>query len=137
MTTVTITKINKTERTSKKTGKPFTSLGIMTVEHGEKWLSSFDGKETAAWKEGDKVDIEITQNGEYLNFTVPKKEDKADQKLEKILNKLTGIGVDLEIIKGYVIPKTTRVVSDNAYPQESSGTAFDEPTEEELNAALA
>ena len=68
---VTITRISKKEKVSAK-GKPFTSLGLQTQEHGDKWLSGFDGKETRNWKIGDTVEIEVEQNGEYLNFTVPK-----------------------------------------------------------------
>lgn len=69
---VTLTAVNRTERVSKKTGKPFTSLGIKTQEHGDKWLSGFDGKQTRNWKDGDTVDIDVEQKGDYLNFSVPK-----------------------------------------------------------------
>lgn len=72
---VTLTAVNRKERVSSRTGKPFISLGIKTNEHGEKWLSGFDSKETKEWKSGDKVEIEVEQKGEYLNFSVPKKAD--------------------------------------------------------------
>lgn len=73
---VTITAMNKTPRISKKTGKAFVSLGIKTDQHGDAWLSGFAGKENEAWAVGDTVEIDIQQKGEYLNFSVPKKEDK-------------------------------------------------------------
>ncbi len=72
--TVKITKISRKERVSKRTGKPFTSLGILTEEYGERWLSGFDGKETERWVVGNTVDIEVEDTGEYLNFSVPRKD---------------------------------------------------------------
>lgn len=74
--TVTITKMNKTPRTSKRTGKAFTSLGLLTQEYGERWLSGFAGKENEHWKEGDKVEIIVEEKGEYLNFSLPKHADR-------------------------------------------------------------
>lgn len=71
---VTITRISRKEKISKKSGKPFISLGIITEEHGDKWLSGFDGKETESWVPGNKVEIEVEKKGDYLNFTVPKKD---------------------------------------------------------------
>ena len=69
---VTITSISRKDRVSQKTGKPFVSLGLKTQEHGDKWLSGFDGKQTRDWKVGDTVEIDVEQKGEYLNFSVPK-----------------------------------------------------------------
>ena len=68
---VTLTMVSRKEKTSSKTGRPFTSLGIRTQEHGEKWLSGFGNKDNAAWKIGDKVEIIVEQKGEYLNFSMP------------------------------------------------------------------
>ena len=59
-----------------KAGKPYKKLAIKTTEHGDKWLSGFQNKDNENWKEGDVVDIIVKQNGEYLNFDVPKTEDK-------------------------------------------------------------
>lgn len=58
-------------------GRPYTSLRIKSNEHGDKWLSGFDNPQTQNWKEGDTVEVEVTQKGEYLNFSVPKPQDKA------------------------------------------------------------
>lgn len=69
---VTLTALTRKQRTSSRTGKPFTSLGIKTQEHGEKWLSGFDNAQTKDWKQGDTVEIEVEQKGDYLNFSVPK-----------------------------------------------------------------
>src|ERR1700687_3657973 len=71
---VKITNVSRKERISNKTGKPFTSLGLQTEEYGEKWMSGFNNTQTANWKAGDTVEIEVEQKGEYLNFNVPRKD---------------------------------------------------------------
>lgn len=68
---VTITQVSRKERTA-KSGKPYTSLGLKTNEHGDKWLSGFGNKDNADWKAGDTVEIDVEQKGEYLNFSTPK-----------------------------------------------------------------
>lgn len=100
----TITFIKRTERTS-KAGKPFTSVSIKTQEHGEKYMSGFGNKDNAGWKVGDKVNIKVTPNGEYLNFETLKASEQSNEVLEKILNKLTGINLDIQIIKEAVLTK--------------------------------
>lgn len=64
-----------------KTGKPYSKLAIKTTQHGEKWLSGFKGKENENWKEGDQVDVIVTQNGEYLNYEVPKQTDRLEARV--------------------------------------------------------
>lgn len=76
---VTITKISRKDRVS-KAGKPFVSLGIMTKQHEERWLSGFDGPETKDWKIGDTVEIDVAEKGEYLNFTLPKKAPQTESR---------------------------------------------------------
>lgn len=66
--------LTRKQRTSTRTGKPFTSLGIKTDQHGDKWLSGFSNKDNEGWKEGDTVEIEVEQKDEYLNFTTPKRD---------------------------------------------------------------
>ena len=68
---VVLTAVYRKERTSTRTGRPFTSIGIKTQEHGEKWLSGFGNKDNAGWKTGDTVEILVEQKGEYLNFSMP------------------------------------------------------------------
>lgn len=72
-------------------GRPYTRMSIKVAEYGEKWISGFSNAVSKTWKEGDVVDVEIKQNGEYLNFETPKKEDisaKLNDKIELILTKL-------------------------------------------------
>ena len=76
---ITLTRVfrSKTKRDGTplvtSTGKPYTSLRIQCNEYGDKWLSGFDGQQTSSWKEGDTVEVEVEQKGDYLNFSVPKK----------------------------------------------------------------
>jgi len=87
---VTITNIKRTQRTS-KAGKPFTSVGIQTKEHGTKWLSGFANVDNADWEIGTTTEIEIEQKGEYLNFKMgnrdhgPAAKDPASAELKNIL----------------------------------------------------
>lgn len=80
---VTLTQVSRKERIS-KSGRPFTSLAIKTQEHGERWLSGFNNKDTAHWKIGDCVDIEPEQKGEYLNFKVPQRQIETNDTLRTI-----------------------------------------------------
>lgn len=81
MTKVTLTKIYTTDKDKSgnplksKTGNPYTRLSIQTKEYGDKWISGFQNKSNQNWKEGDTVEIIIKENGQYLNFETPNKED--------------------------------------------------------------
>ena len=72
-----------------KDGRPYTSVTIKVAEHGDKWISGFGNAVNANWRDGDEVELIITPKGEYLNFSMPKAEDKQNELSEKILNKLT------------------------------------------------
>ena len=88
---VVITAIKRTPRVSKTTGKEFTSVGIMTDQHGSKWLSGFANTENADWDIGQTVEIEVETKGDYLNFKIPKRDmspaakDPASAELKNIL----------------------------------------------------
>lgn len=72
-----LTFVKRTERTSSKTGKPFTSISIKTEAHGDKYLSGFGNSDNASWEAGTEVEIDtssVNKDGkEYINFTTPKK----------------------------------------------------------------
>lgn len=97
-------------------GRPYTSLRIKTQEHGDKFLSSFDGPETKEWKVGDTVDIEVEQKGDFLNFSYPKKPRggagispeqfaKIDQKLDIIITELKMIRGGAKVAQPVAQPK--------------------------------
>lgn len=101
---VTLTKVNKTQRTSSKTGKPFTSVGIITVEYGDKkWLSGFENKKTENWREGDVVEIVVEQKGEYLNFKTPDVEARATMVTQEIENRQRTMWTDLQNLTARVV----------------------------------
>lgn len=108
MEQVTLTYVKRTDRTS-TAGKPYVSISIKTTEHGDKYLSGFGNKENTNWKEGDQVEIttkEVVKDGKtYLNFETPKKEDKIDEKLEMILNRIVGMKLELAALRGLLEPK--------------------------------
>lgn len=56
--------------------RPYTRVTIQTDQHQKQWLSGFayQGSPILNWKVGDEVDIEVTQNGQYLNFRLPRQE---------------------------------------------------------------
>lgn len=80
---------------AKATGKAYSRLSVKCVEHGDKWLSGFKGKENEFWKEGDQVDVIVKQNGEFLNYDVPKAEDKLAMRVSalevEVLNLKNGL----------------------------------------------
>lgn len=104
---LTLTQVNRTPRVSKKTGKPFVSVGIKANEYGDKWLSGFASIENADWEAGDVVDANVEQKGEYLNFTVPKRDsaptgdiNRVEIKVDQALAQLNTIGGILTDMKG-------------------------------------
>lgn len=70
METITISEINRYNKTSKSTGKPFVSVAIKTSDGRS--ISGFGNKDNQEWKAGDEVSVDIEQKGEYLNFSMPK-----------------------------------------------------------------
>ena len=105
--TVTITNLSRKERVSNRTGKPFVSLGLQCTEFGEKWLSGFDNAQTKDWKRGDKVEVEIEEKGQYLNFSVPRKDstpqgDKFGTSAAEVKN----------LITFEVLPKLDKILSE-------------------------
>lgn len=89
---VTITSISRKEKTSAKSGKPFTSLGLKTQEYGDKWLSGFGNADNEGWKTGDKVDVvvteKVTDTGTFYNFETPRKAmgNSSNAEIKNILN---------------------------------------------------
>ena len=109
MTKVTLTSVYRSDKDKNgnklisKQGKPFTRLSIKCQEYGDKWLSGFDNKVTSNWKEGDTVEIEITQNGEYLNFSIPNKEEQTSRVIEFLKDDLQTIKTECQMIRGQIV----------------------------------
>ena len=107
-----------------KDGRPYTRVNLQTAQHGQKWISGFGSNTNVNWKEGDEVELIIKENGEYLNFSEPKKIDAVDEKLEKILNKLTQMNLILESMRQYVMPEKKQA------PVPMGDTGIDYPEED-------
>lgn len=116
MQKVTITKIYTTDKDKQgnplksKKGYPYTRMSIKCAEHGDNWISGFKNKDNENWKEGDTVEIVITENGEYLNFEVPEVKEVASGQMDKILIELRFIREGVKRLldkeeKGYLYPE--------------------------------
>ena len=92
-----------------KNGKPYTRVQIRCAEYAERALSGFGGKETDNWQIGNSVEITVKENGQYLNFEVPKVADKLDMKYEELANKVTGITMRLNAIESVIKRVTTQL----------------------------
>lgn len=101
MTKLTLTRVFTTDKNKdgtplmSKAGKPYTKMSIKAKEYGDKWISGFKNKQNEGWKDGDIVEAIIKENGEYLNFELPKKDDVVTGEIGKIHNLLTGMNLVL------------------------------------------
>lgn len=99
-----------------KDGRDYTRVNLQVAQHGQKWISGFGSNTNVNWKEGDEVELIVKENGEYLNFSEPKKIDAVDEKLEKILNKLTQMNLLLQSIREHTMPQKKQGAVN--YPEE-------------------
>lgn len=110
MIKIKLTQVSRENKVSATSGKPYVRMLIKCQEHGDKLLSGFGGQDNAHWKAGDEVEVdieEIEKNGtKYLNFKTLKKGDKADEKLEMILNRIVGLQLRVETVIALLSPKT-------------------------------
>src|SRR3990167_3655057 len=97
-----------------KDGRPYTRLVIRCKEYGDKMLSGFDSIQTQSWQEGDTVEVEVEQKGEYLNFKIPNKQDLIGKSLEEIKNILTKHTLMLSQIGQHLMPPAKETVP---YPE--------------------
>ena len=73
---LTIKKIFRNEKISKKTNQPYVSIGLITQEYGDnQYINGFGNQQNVNWKEGDIIDVEVKEsewNGnKVLNFNMP------------------------------------------------------------------
>jgi hypothetical protein len=124
ITKITLTKVYVSDKNKdgtplmSKLGKPYSKMSVKCVEHGDKWLSGFKGRENEFWKEGDQVDVIIKQNGEYLNYEVPKAEDKLAMKISAIEVDVMNLKNAVAKLGGAVAPAPTSAPSKPAVEDE-------------------
>lgn len=86
MQTVTVKKINWKEGEGAK-GK-WTKIGIVTEELGDIWLGCFEDKYNSsklrAIAEGSKIEVVVTQNGDFHNFAFPSKTDLLEARVARL-----------------------------------------------------
>lgn len=87
-----------------RTGKPYTRC-LIDLADGRK-ASGFGNKVTRGWSDGAEVEIELTQSGDYWNFSVPKGQEggfteadrermrRIESKLDKLLPKEDNLNVN-------------------------------------------
>lgn len=139
METITFLKRDTSDREGNalmsKQGKPYTRMTLKVESKGERYISGFGNQSNADWAIGDEVDIVITESATkdktgkpYLNFTQPKKEDVVAERLELILNKLTGIQLSLGALSDKLVPKKA-----SNYPVNDAPEPFpEEDTDSEI-----
>lgn len=136
MEKITYIKIDDTDREGNalvgKNGRPYSRQTLKVVSKEGRFISGFLNESTKGFKVGDEVDIVIMEsdkldkNGNpYLNWSLVKKEDKTDAKLEQILNKLTGISLDLLRIESKLEGKKSTYPANDA-PEPFPDNEFDD-----------
>jgi len=129
MEKITFTKLETTDKNGQplvgKNGKPYTRHTLKVESRGDRYISGFMNETTRNWQIGDEVDILITEstatdrNGNpYLNWSLPKKEDKVNDKLEDILNKIVGLTIEVRAMNEFVRGKSAKVDAQVGYPTE-------------------
>ena len=89
-----------------KDGKPYTKVSIKTKETGDKYVGGFGNKANEGWKIGDVVDIIVEQNGDFLNFKLPNKDDAQNERIAKLESRV----MKLELAESRMMEKITAEV---------------------------
>ena len=92
-----ITSINKGRRTS-KAGKEYGYINITTDKHNNTILSGYTNKDNEGWQVGTEVDIDIKQNGQYMNFII------AGVKKTVSREELDALKADIQKLKEEIAP---------------------------------
>lgn len=109
----------KHEQKVGKSGKPFESCQILTVnsQGQDTWISGFGSEITHSWKEGSKIDVNVKQNqAGYWNFE-PNENTKALPSQELELLQEISRKLDLILKSGSLYQKAT----ENAYGGQLGG----------------
>ncbi len=77
-------------------GIPYTKLSFKCKEYGDKYVGGFGNKANESWKQGDTVEVIIKENGQYLNFEMPKEVDMATERITKLEARVTTLDLSLE-----------------------------------------
>lgn len=85
VTVKTIKNYDKDKEGNTLTGKfgPYYKYGLTCDEYPTKTIYGI-GNKPLNWQEGQEIEIDIEEKGEWLNFKLPKKEDVAVSKVEEL-----------------------------------------------------
>jgi hypothetical protein len=93
-----------------KNGRLFARASVQFQETGNEW---FGGFWSDALQEGSTIQVELFeeeyQGKTYKKFKIARQEDKLDDKLEMILNRLAGLQLELQIVKAAMLRKEEAV----------------------------
>ena len=81
-----------------RNNKPYTRMSIQCTQYGTQWLSGFQNQSNQNWKEGDEVEIIVKKDGQYMNFEVPKIEDKVNSQVGELSAKMDAMNSKLNAI---------------------------------------
>ena len=109
MEKLTIKKIFKSTKKKDGTPYPYPRCSIITQERGEVWISGKWDDTTDKWKEGDIVDIQVEQKGNFLNFYIPETpSEKRIRELEaRVLKLENGFETRFAQLKGDLVFEMT------------------------------
>lgn len=117
---------------NKTTGRPY-SRCLLELVDGRK-PSGFGSEETRSWTAGQEVEVIITQSGQYLNFSLPKRDrivgassHEDHERLIRIEREVTATReMVLRIYKHLNVedPKPTIGATDIPYPTECEEPTF-------------
>lgn len=98
---------NETDRNGQplinKNGRPYSKCVIVS---GDTRYYGFDNKTTKGWKEGDEVEIEVTENNGYKNFRLPDPNKLLLERIEALEAKIEEQEIQLDMIRRYFDEKS-------------------------------
>lgn len=119
METVTLTRVFRKNVTTSKGAA--INLSIKTKEYGDKWISGFQNESNKDWAEGQQVQVEITQNGQYLNYKTIKGAKSSQVSSTEVIYRLKRIEAMLSEVLGKVGGSvSSRITSDELEPDETT-----------------
>lgn len=74
---------------------PYVRVVLSTADYPTKDISVF-AKTTVDWQVGQEIELDVTENGQYLNGKIPKKEDIAVSGLEDLKKRVKKLEDTLE-----------------------------------------
>lgn len=80
-----------------------TKVGVL---HKGTWYSCFEGPQTKTWREGQEIEVEVRQNGNFWNIVFPKGNGFATEKVQEMADvrkELSEIKKSLEVIKQLLV----------------------------------